>query len=99
MEIKDVNDLLEKGFTPEQVLELAKHTNSLVTPPQPVVTPEPVKPSDNSEVLALQKELKELKEAIQSSNLKGAEIDVSKIPNKEASEILAEVFYGKKETK
>lgn len=98
MEIKDVNDLLEKGFTPEQVLELAKHTNSLVTTQQ-VVTQEPEKPSDNSEVVALQKELKELKEAIQSNNLKGAQIDVSQIPNKDASEILAEVFYGKKETK
>lgn len=93
MEFKDVNELLEKGFTPDQIVELAKSTNMMALPEEPKAA-EP-----NAEVEELKTTISSLQEtikAIQSSNLKGATISEGALETREsASDILAKVFYGK----
>lgn len=96
MELKEVKELLEQGFTPEQVVDLAK---SLKVTVEAQTTKTPEEPSP--EVVEMKKTISSLQDtikAIQLSNLQGAEISNSNAtPERSASDILAEVFYGKKE--
>lgn len=95
MDLKEIKELIEQGFTPEQVVDLAK--SAKVEEAQPTKTPE----EPDAEVVELKKTISSLQDtikAIQLSNLQGAEISNSMAtPSQSASDILAQVFYGKKE--
>lgn len=96
MELKEVKELLEQGFTPEQVVDLAKSlkVTEEAQPTKTLEEPSPEVEEMKKTITSLQDTIK----AIQLSNLQGAEISNSNaIPQRSASDILAEVFYGKKE--
>lgn len=97
MELKDVNELIEKGFSPDQIVELAKSTQSLAVEPEAQSTKSQEPSAEIAELKNTIASLQDTIKAIQTSNLKGAEISSADMSQREsASDILAQVFYGTK---
>lgn len=97
MELKDVNELIDKGFSPDQIVELAKSTQTLAEPEAQIDTKTPAPVDEVAELKRTVASLQDTIKAIQTSNLKGAEISSADMSQREsASDILAQVFYGNK---
>lgn len=92
MKFNDVFELLDKGFSPEQIVELSKAVD--VPEVQPTKTPESAAEIDDlkNTIANLQDTIK----SIQDSNLQSAVISNAEMKKESASDILAQVFYNTK---
>lgn len=100
MTYNEIITLTEKGFTPEQIMALARADPTPV-PEEPTkestddsaggVSPEtPETPEDNQEVVALKNEIEELKKQIQTQNIKTQSVDVLPGNRETAEQVLSE---------
>lgn len=100
MTYSEIITLTEKGFTPEQIMALARADPEPVPeelPPESTddsagdVSPEKEEtPEDNQEVLALKSEIEELKKQIQMRNIKTESVDVLPGNRETVEEVLSE---------
>ena len=100
MTYSEIITLTEKGFTPEQIMALARADPEPVPEEHPsestdesavVVVPEPAEtPEDNQEVLELKNEIAELKKQIQTQNIKTQSVDVLPGNRETVEEVLSE---------
>lgn len=100
MTYNEIITLTEKGFTPEQIMALARADPTPVPeglPPETTddsagdVSPETSEtPEDNQEVLALKNEIEELKKKIQMQNIKTESVDVLPGNRETVEQVLSE---------
>lgn len=100
MTYNEIITLTEKGFTPEQIMALARADPEPVPEELPpdttddsagAATPEtPETPEDNQEVIALKSEIEELKKKIQMQNIKTESVDVLPGNRETVEQVLSE---------
>lgn len=100
MTYSEIITLTEKGFTPEQIMALARADPAPVPEELPQVStddsaeevvPETAEtPEDNKEVLELKNEIAELKKQIQTQNIKTQSVDVLPGNRETVEQVLSE---------
>ena len=99
MTYNEIITLTEKGFTPEQIMALARADPEPVPEELPQettddsageVVPETTETPDNKEVLALKNEIAELKKQIQTQNIKTQSVDVLPGNRETVEQVLSE---------